>query len=832
MTNDEKNRYLKIKRALFERANSDLNDRQKESVFTVNGPLLVIAGAGSGKTTVLVRRIAQIIKYGNAYADESVPEYITPEMLTAYEAALNFPPEAIKPILDDFITPTSAPCPPWSMLAITFTNKAANEIKERLTGMFDDPDVAKDIWAGTFHSVCMRILRRSAHVLGYKGELTIYDTDDTKKLVSQVMKDMNIDEKAFPIKTVAGEISRAKEKLLDPAAYAAEAKNSYREKIYANIYEEYQKRLKDSGALDFDDIIMKTVELFDRDPETLRHFAGMFRYVCVDEYQDTNHAQFELCRRLASGHGNIMVVGDDDQSIYRFRGATIENILSFDSTYPAARVIKLEQNYRSTKTILEAANAVIGKNTGRRKKVLWTENDAGADIVLEECDNENGEARRIADTILKAVAEKKYTYRDFAVLYRVNAQSNAIERTFAKSAIPYRVCGGLRFMDRKEIRDVTAYLQVINNHSDRIRLRRIINEPKRKIGENTLAAVEAIADEQNISVFDVMKNAGEYAALSRAASVLIAFTDVIEKLTSMYSDGCPLDALVNNMLDLTGYRKMLEAAGEAEKDRLDNVEEFISGVVEYMNNNEEPTLTGFLEENALVADVDKYDENADAVVMMTVHSAKGLEFPVAFLPGMEEGIFPGTQSLMDPAEMEEERRLAYVAITRAKKELVILHTNYRMLYGKTAHNSVSRFVQDIPAELIDDRTPVRYGAGMSTDPYGDYADRPRTYISGGTAVGSSTERPRRNGSFVSAIPSRPRAAVETDKLTVTRPVQAPAARTKETFVPGDRVRHQAFGVGEVLSVKPMGSDCLYEVMFDSVGTKKLMATYAKLTKAE
>lgn len=796
-------RYINAKRRLFEKAITDLNDRQRDAVFATEGPLLVIAGAGSGKTTVLVHRIAQIIKYGNAYWSEEMPEGTDEVTVAALEEAVGYPVEYIKPILDEFIT---SPCPPWNVLAITFTNKAANEMKERLTRIFDDEEIARSIWAGTFHSICMRILRKYGDRLGYKENLTIYDTDDSKKLLTAIMKEQNIDEKSFTVKTVMGEISRAKEKLLDPSGYEENSKMGYREKIYARIYREYQKRLEASNALDFDDIIMQTVFLLRKDEEVRRYYSGKFRYICVDEYQDTNPAQFALCSLFASSWRNIMVVGDDDQSIYRFRGATIENILSFDKTYPDARVIKLEQNYRSTKTILDAANAVIGKNEGRRPKTLWTENSSGKKIVLEECEDEGAEARRIADLILKLVAEKKYTYRDFAVLYRVNAQSNALERTFAKSALPYRIYGGVRFGDRKEIKDVVAYLQLINNTADRVRLKRIINEPRRKIGEVTLNAIESIADETGKTMFEVMREANRHVALARSAHILVGFAEMIDSLRHMLDDGCPLDAFVTHVLDRSGYRQMLIDGGKAEKDRLDNVDEFISGVIEYMKNNEEPTLTGFLEETSLVADVDRYDESADAVVLMTIHSAKGLEFPVAIIPGLEEGIFPGTQSMNDPGELEEERRLAYVAITRAKHELFLFRAERRLLYGRTMFNPVSRFVEDIPAELVDEKRKAT--AKASEYSWGNHSSAPKTYFGGSATV-------QKYGT------AAPRTAA---------PKPAAAKKPGAVFAPGDRVKHLAFGEGTILSAKQMGSDIMYEVMFENVGTKKLMATYAKLTK--
>ncbi len=803
------NRYIKAKRALFDKVHANLNEMQRKAVHTTQGPLLVIAGAGSGKTTVLVNRIAQIIRYGNAYYDESTPPRLSAETVAAFEAANELSSEDIEPLLTEF---SVSPCAPWNVLAITFTNKAAKEIVERLSRVFEGEDTVQGIWAGTFHSICMRILRSHSEKLGYGGTLTIYDADDSKKLLTAVMKELNIDEKQFTVRSVANEISRAKEKLLAPEDYEEQAV-AFREKTCAKIYKLYQSRLGESNALDFDDIIMQTVFLLRREDDVRRYYANKFKYICVDEYQDTNHAQFELCSLLASEWRNIMVVGDDDQSIYRFRGATVENILGFDSTYPDAKVIKLEQNYRSSAVILNAANAVISKNTKRRPKRLWTDSEDGEKIKLEECEDQNEEARKIADLITRLVSKNQYSYRDFAILYRVNAQSSTIERTFAKSGLPYRIYGGLRFGDRKEIKDVVAYLQFINNTSDRVRLKRIINEPKRKIGDTTIAAVEAIADENGITMFEVMCNADKYVALSRGARTLMAFAEMINKLRSMLDGGCPLDVFTNAVLDESGYRQMLVAAGEAEKDRLENIEEFVSGVIEYMNNNEEPTLTGFLEETALVADVDRFDESADAAVLMTIHSSKGLEFPVVIIPGLEEGIFPGSQSLIDPSELEEERRLAYVALTRAKKELYLYHTDCRLLYGRTMRNPPSRFIADIPEELINKKEKKK-NRGFSSEysSWGSYStEKPRVYISTNGGQGS---------------------APKADVLTVNRPVATPSARKDiPSFAPGDRVKHPAFGEGEVLSVKVMGSDKLYEIIFDRVGTKKLMGSYAKLTKA-
>ena len=807
-------RYSAAKRRLFDKALEGLNPQQREAVFTVNGPLLVIAGAGSGKTTVLVRRIAQIIRYGNAYYSDKCAAELSEAYVGDLESAAELSAEDISPILDEFAVDAAAP---WNVLAITFTNKAANEIKARLAAMFNDPDIAKDVWAGTFHSICMRIIRKHADRIGYTGQVTIYDTDDQKKALSKAMKSANVDDKQFPLKTVAGVISRAKEKLLTPDAYALENGGGYREREFAKVYSVYQSMLKSSNAMDFDDIIMQTVILLRENEDIRQYYAHKFRYVCVDEYQDTNLAQFELCSLFASEWRNIMVVGDDDQSIYRFRGATIENILSFDRHYPDAKTIKLEQNYRSTSNILNAANAVIAKNESRHAKTLWTSNDAGALISYRTAEDQIAESRTVADIILKHIATDKYTYRDFAVLYRVNAQASSIERTFAQSGIPYRIYGGLRFSDRKEIRDTVAYLQVINNHADRERLLRIINEPRRKIGAKTLEAVEDIANEKGISMFEVMEHASSYTALLRAASMLEAFASTINELTDILASGCPLDAFVRQVLDKTGYMQMLIDAGKEESDRVDNVNEFISGIIEYMKSTEEPTLTGFLEENALVADVDRFDESADAVVLMTIHSAKGLEFPIVLIPGMEEGIFPSSQAIMDPDELEEERRLAYVAITRAKKELYILRAKTRTMYGRTQFNAPSRFIEDIPAEYINEEEEYE----KNNAPDGRVPFRASFDEDGNVTYSSRQMR---------APSARPRvSAMSRDKLTVNQ-TAAPKRTSGEIFEPGTRVLHPVFGEVEIISAKVMGADRLYEVVFDRVGTKKLMGSYAKLRK--
>ncbi len=811
---DFNERFLKLKRALFDKCYANLNNKQKEAVYTVNGPLLVLAGAGSGKTTVLVKRVVFLIKYGNAYFNDEVPPYADEGYLAEMKAALDSPdPKDAEEMLTDF---TYNACPPYRVLAITFTNKAAKEIKERLVNALEDETVAKDIWAGTFHSICMRILRANCEKIGYKKEFTIYDTDDQKKAVSSAMKRCMLDEKQFPIKSVMGAISRAKDKLQTPAMFSSEAGSDFRMSKIAKVYEEYQRALYESNAMDFDDIILNTVKLFKQEPDILAYYQKKFRYVCVDEYQDTNEAQFVLTSMIAAGHRNIMVVGDDDQSIYKFRGATIGNILGFDETYTDAKVIKLEQNYRSTATILDAANAVIANNKGRKGKQLWTQGEKGEKITIRQLPDQNIEAKDIVDTVNYAVAKEGRHYRDFAVLYRTNAQSNSIERAFAKSAVPYRMLGGVRFSDRKEIRDAVAYLQLIENHADRERMLRIINEPRRKIGDRTIEAVRMIAEEQGCSMFAVLENARQYTALGRSAAVLEEFAAMINRLTVM-AKNMSLPDLFDAMLSETGYRAMLEAAGEEEKDRLDNLDEFKSSIQEYVKQNEEPTLTGFLEENALVADVDRYDESADAVVMMTIHSAKGLEFPVVILPGFEDGIFPGMQNIVGSEEdMEEERRLAYVALTRAKEQIYIFHTKSRLLYGQTQYNPLSRFVTEIPEKYVVKEMP-----DADSFVFGSTQSTPKVYFKDS----ASRQQPARQTPV--RRPSTPQAP---GMQASSAPVFEKKPAFKETFSPGDRVLHQTFGEGEVLSVRPMGADTLYEVMFDKVGTKKLMATYARLKR--
>ncbi len=789
-------RFTIAKRKLFDKLYDHLNEKQREAVFKVNGPLLILAGAGSGKTTVLVNRIGYMIRYGNAYLSEDAPDGISESEIAGLENAIRLDKKDIAVLLDRY---ACRKVPAWSILSITFTNKAANEMKARLEKQIGE--AASEIWAGTFHSICVRLLRRFAEKTDYGPGFTIYDTDDQKKLMISVLKDTNTDDKMFQPKSVLGYVSRAKDRLMTPSDCSSEAKD-FRESKMAVLYSEYQKRLKAANALDFDDIIMQTVRLLQNDSEVLSYCQNRFKYVCVDEYQDTNHAQFVLTELISHEHGNIMVVGDDDQSIYRFRGADIENILNFDKDIKGAHTIKLEQNYRSTKSILDAANSIIRNNVNRHGKELWTSKDEGTPVSLRRLENQNDEARYIVDTITELKKTEGRSLNDFAILYRINAMSNSLEGAFARSGLPYRVLGGLRFYERKEIKDILAYLCVINNPSDNLRLQRIINEPKRKIGDSTVNAVADLAKYHNKSMFDVMRNAdsADYPSLAKVAPKLKEFTRLILGLREI-AESEKLDVLIDKVLDLTGYRAMLKAAAEDEGEtRLENVEELISNAVEFTETRDDPSLNAFLEEVALVADIDNYDPEAEAVVLMTVHSAKGLEFPVVFLPGLEEGIFPSQQSSYDPIELEEERRLAYVAVTRAKEKLFLTHTKERLMYGKTQYSKLSRFVSEIPNELLDLKKEAEGSAVLQ------HQNRIITPL--------NKPKPRVSDELI----KKPFAGVSTN------------GKQLEVFAVGDIVDHPMFGVGMITAAQKLGPDTMYEIAFDNFGTKKMMATYAKIKR--
>lgn len=815
--------YTIQKRKLFDKYYSHLNDEQRECIYTINNPLMILAGAGSGKTTVLVSRLAYIIRYGDAYKTDFLPEDISPDELQSMTDAMNLEGEALGKYLERFAV---NPPPAWSVLAVTFTNKAAGEIKARLTSIFgEDSAEAQDIWTGTFHSICMRILRRYGEMVGYGSGFGIADTDDQKKLIAECMKQLNIDAKFLPAKSILTEISRAKNHLMTPAEYQTEVGSDTRLRKIGMVYEMYQSRLQSSNLLDFDDIIMQTVALLQNFENVRTNLQNRFRYISIDEYQDTNQAQFQLVSLLAGGYKNLMVVGDDDQSIYKFRGATIENILTFDSTYPQAKVIRLEQNYRSTKRILDAANAVIVRNKERKGKKLWTQGDEGEKIVMKKLSTQLDEARFISDTITE-LHEGGQPFSSFAVLYRTNAMSRAVEQALAKSGIPYRMLGALRFFDRMEIKDILAYVSVINNPADSVRLRRIINTPRRGIGEKSINAAAAIADELHIPMLDVLARANTYTAIpSGAAKAMMALAQLIEELRSEVSE-TKISALIEKISVKSGYQAMLVAAGESEKDRLDNIGELVSTAAQYESSTATPSLSEFLEDVALVSDIDRYDEEADAVVLMTIHSAKGLEFRNVFLPGWEEGIFPGFQAIMNPTEIEEERRLAYVAITRARERLYITHVHQRMLNGSTQYNKKSRFASEIPVWLLDEADDTfndyqtvgerAYSKGMpqrvgSTPIYNRNAP--------GSGYGTGAERAAYTGNLSAGAAPRPKMGA------------APrSAAPLESFDKGARVRHTTFGCGTVLSVRPMGADVLYEVEFDKIGVKKLMASFARLKK--
>ncbi len=820
--------YNAEKRKLFDKYYSFLNDMQKRAVYTVRGPLLILAGAGSGKTTVLVNRITHIIRYGDAYYSDALPAGANEDDLAEAVAAEGLDREALGQFLERYATDVPAP---WSVLAITFTNKAANEIKARLAAALgEENSAATEIWAGTFHSVCMRILRTYGEIAGFSRNIGICDTDDAKKLIGDCMKKLNIDPQNLPVRSVMNQISRAKDRLLGVAEYAAEAGQDFKRQQIAKIYEMYDARLRESGLLDFDDIIMKTVLLMRESEELRLKLQNKFRFVCVDEFQDTNAAQLELTMLLSGGYRNIMVVGDDDQSIYRFRGATIENILRFDTMFDSAKVVKLEQNYRSTKTILDAANSVIAKNEGRRGKNLWTDGERGEQISLTKLQNQMDEARYICDTITAEMLGGGLAYRDFAVLYRTNAQSRSIEQAFAKSGIPYRLLGGQRFFDRMEIRDMIAYLCVIANPADSVHLRRIVNVPKRGIGETSFSKAEMIASAEGIPLLELLRSASRYPAISSAAAKMTKFVDLIDTLR-MEAATSPVSLLIAKTAKLSGYEEMLVLAGELERERLDNIGELVSTARTYEESAQTPTLAGFLEDVALVSDIDKYDETADAVVLMTIHSAKGLEFPVVFLPGMEESLFPGYRSVEDPDELEEERRLAYVAITRAKRKLYITHVHERMLNGSTQYNNLSRFAEEIPPWLLE-RSDKSFAGRDDGDYIGDsfgFGSRGsgRSYSfgrSGTTGRGTSGKSAFSGTSSGRAQSSRGRSIYQTQTKPAEKKAAAPA------FAVGDRVRHATFGKGEITSVREMGGDTLYEINFDVTGPKKLMASFARLVR--
>ena len=793
-----KDQLINLRKKVMEKDFSRMNDRQQQAVFASEGPVLVLAGAGSGKTTVLVNRIANLIRYGKAYDSTFFQPEFTEEDAAACTAYVEGKGE-----LDDAVRSrlSVSACPPWKVMAITFTNKAAGELKDRLSAMLGG--AGNDVWASTFHSGCARILRRDGERLGFSSHFTIYDTDDSRRLMKTVLADLGISEKALSHKAVLGEISRAKDELISPKEYEENAGADFRLQQIARAYELYQRRLEDSDAMDFDDLIVNTVRLFQKCPDVLESYQDRFRYIMVDEYQDTNHAQYEFVNLLAQKSRNLCVVGDDDQSIYKFRGATIENIMNFEEDFPGAKVVRLEQNYRSTQNILDAANAVISNNTERKGKTLWTAAGAGKLLSFHTAENEVDEADRVARVILEGVATGR-KFSDFAILYRMNSQSSSFERMFAKQGVPHRIIGGTRFFDRKEVRDMISYLSVINNQNDEIRLRRIINVPKRGIGDKTVDTAVEIGQQIGIPLFEVISHAEEYPAISRAAKKLAEFSALIQDLIEKdQSEEMLPSELYGELLKATGYLEFLRTdEPEKAEERIENVQELSSMLRRYEEEaGEEASLSDFLEEVSLFTDIDNYDSDADSVVMMTMHSAKGLEFPVVFLPGWEEGVFPGSAVLYDPSQVEEERRLAYVAITRAREELYLYHADSRMVFGTTSHNRISRFADEIPEELIERTYSREYG-------YRNVAFMPSFGGSKFSDMGGfGTEKAE---PFYKPDPVKP----------------APQG----TYQAGDSVQHKTFGTGLVLTATPMANDTLLEIAFDKVGTKKLMANFARLEK--
>lgn len=730
-----------------------LNERQKEAVLATEGPVLVLAGAGSGKTTVLVNRIAYMIS----------EKHIRP----------------------------------WNILAITFTNKAAREMKDRIERLLGD--TAKDMWIGTFHSVCVRILRSCIDLLGYNRDFVIYDTADTKTVMKECLRELDIDEKSFPVRNVLSIISNAKNDLMDAATFENVYKSDYRMSIIAKIYYRYQTKLRKNNAVDFDDIILNTVKILSENPDVLSKYQDKFRYILVDEYQDTNNSQYLLINLLAQANRNLCVVGDDDQSIYKFRGANIGNILNFEDDYSDVQKITLDQNYRSTQNILDAANSVISNNKGRMGKSLWTSNGDGNRVYVYTGTNEYDEARYIARQIKKHFDEQG-SFSDCAILYRTNAQSRVIEEMLMRESVPYKVLSGLRFYDRKEIKDIIAYLRVVYNPNDDVSLARIINEPKRKIGNATLEKARNIAREKETSLYDVISHADDYPEFKTAIKKLLSFSEIIQSLIKL-KDTVTIEDLTGRILNDTGYMPALVMEDTTEsKTRIENLGEFISVITEFEKNEETGnTLGEFLENISLVSDIDGYDENEDSAVLMTIHSAKGLEFPIVFLSGLEEGLFPGMRSMESDDDIEEERRLCYVAITRAKEQLYITKTISRTIHGKTMPTTASRFFKEIPVEYLEDKTTLQPKVAKVMQDLGvrnAAAPKKEVYMTKG--FGSS--------------------------------VKSSGSTDYSKFKAGDAVEHRTFGRGEILKATPCGNDCILEIQFESIGFKRLMAAFAKVKK--
>ena len=815
---DLERRFIQARHDAIATEYSNLNPCQRQGVLATEGPLLLLAGAGSGKTTVLIHRVANLLRFGRGSDTDEIPIPISEDEVQFLEQYAAAPDAAQRPLMEYLCA--VEPARPWEVLAITFTNKAANELKERLGRMLGE-EVAVDVWASTFHSACVRILRRDIDRLGFDRSFTIYDSDDSKRVIKDIIKELELEEKSFPPREVQTIISRAKNDMQTPEDFAEQGKaiNDWRKIRMGKVYSLYNKKLRDANALDFDDLLWHTVRLLETAGDVREYYQRKFRYILIDEYQDTNALQYRLAALLTNQAKNICVVGDDDQSIYRFRGADITNILSFERQFKGARVIRLEQNYRSTQNILDAANAVIRHNQGRKGKTLWTENGRGELVTVKTTYNESDEANFVLGQIMMYY-RRGGNWGDCAVLYRTNAQSNAMEYACKRNGVPYKIYGGLKFFDRAEVKDMLAYLCVINNPTDDLRLRRIINVPARKIGAATVDKAQLIAARYGLTLYDVLCRAEEFPELKSSAAKLKPFTDMIEEMRRRLPD-CPLPEFYDYVCERSGYAPALREKDDVEsRGRLENVQELKSSILTYLENAEgtEPSLSGFLDEIALYTDLDSRADGDNCVTMMTMHAAKGLEFPQVFVVGMEEGLFPGNRAMGDGAEMEEERRLCYVAMTRAREKLTLTNARQRTLYGRTTPCMPSRFLNEIPEENMEWLSKPQPRSESWEERDSDYGDR------GYGSYGGYGQRT--TGSVVTRRePAEPKAGALRSAAGASRAAPKVAAPRMQIQA-GETVEHDAFGRGLVLSVRTMGGDALVEVAFDSVGTKKLMLKMA------
>ena len=815
---DLERRFIQARHDAIATEYSNLNPCQRQGVLATEGPLLLLAGAGSGKTTVLIHRVANLLRFGRGSDTDEIPIPISEDEVQFLEQYAAAPDAAQRPLMEYLCA--VEPARPWEVLAITFTNKAANELKERLGRMLGE-EVAADVWASTFHSACVRILRRDIDRLGFDRSFTIYDSDDSKRVIKDIIKELELEEKSFPPREVQTIISRAKNDMQTPEDFAEQGKaiNDWRKIRMGKVYSLYNKKLRDANALDFDDLLWHTVRLLETAGDVREYYQRKFRYILIDEYQDTNALQYRLAALLTNQAKNICVVGDDDQSIYRFRGADITNILSFERQFRGARVIRLEQNYRSTQNILDAANAVIRHNQGRKGKTLWTENGRGELVTVKTTYNESDEANFVLGQIMMYY-RRGGNWGDCAVLYRTNAQSNAMEYACKRNGVPYKIYGGLKFFDRAEVKDMLAYLCVINNPTDDLRLRRIINVPARKIGAATVDKAQLIAARYGLTLYDVLCRAEEFPELKSSAAKLKPFTDMIEEMRRRLPD-CPLPEFYDYVCERSGYAPALREKDDVEsRGRLENVQELKSSILTYLENAEgtESSLSGFLDEIALYTDLDSRADGDNCVTMMTMHAAKGLEFPQVFVVGMEEGLFPGNRAMGDGAEMEEERRLCYVAMTRAREKLTLTNARQRTLYGRTTPCMPSRFLNEIPEENMEWLSKPQPRSESWEERDSDYSDRGYGSYGGYGQRSAAPVVTRRE-------PAEPKAGALRSAAGASRAAPK-AAAPRMQIQAGETVEHDAFGRGLVLSVRAMGGDALVEVAFDSVGTKKLMLKMA------